>query len=221
MTGPDSSRDDLLTVSDQATARIVLQEPRRRFLEPFVGRERSTAQAARELGVPVEQMAYRVQAMVRAGLVHEAGRRARAGRAVVSYRAPAEIRAPLLVLSEGDVRDFFRTVDEPMRELFLQALAHRAGRAGLGDWVVRLYRDDEARIRVDLAPEGGAWNPAVLLADDAPAVAFNWVPLVLSREGAKQLQRELTTLLGRYSPHAPRPGQEPTHVLGLFLAPIA
>jgi hypothetical protein len=221
MTGPDSSRDELLTISDPASARIVLQQPRRRFLEPFVGRERSTAQAARELGVPVEQMAYRVQAMLRAGLINEAGRQTRAGRPIVSYRAPAEIRAPLLVLSEGDVRDFFRTVDEPMREVFLDALARRAGRAGLGDWVVRLYRDDEARIRVDLAPEGGAWDPGVLLAADAPAVLFNWVPLVLGREEAKELQRGLTELLGRYARQVPQPGRQPTHVLGLFLTPIA
>ena len=168
----------------------------------------------------MEQMAYRVQAMARAGLLRVAGRRTRAGRDIVLYRAPDEIRAPLRVLDEGDVRDFFRTVDQPMREAFLDALTRRAGRAGLGDWVVRLYRDEDTRIRVDLAPHGGAWDAAVLLAANAPAVTFNWVPLALTPQDAKELQRELIALLGRYIPHVPRPGDEPNHVLGLFLTPL-
>ena len=209
-----------MTVGDAKAALIVLQPGKRRFLEPFLGRSRSAAEAAREVGLPVEQVAYRVQAMLRAGLVRAVGTRARAGRAVTVYRAPAEIRAPLMVLPDGDARDFFRLIDEPMREAFLAALAGLAGRAGIGDWAVRLYRDDEDRIRVDLAADEGGWDPSMLLSPRHPAVMFNWVPLSLSTADAKQLQGELIAVLARWAGHAARDGHAPTHQLGLFLTPL-
>ncbi|WP_433201089.1 helix-turn-helix domain-containing protein [Dactylosporangium sp. CS-047395] len=220
MTGPDSRSREVLTVADAAAARMVLRPDRRRFLEPFVARHCTPGEAARVLGVPVEQVSYRVQAMLRAGLLRAVETRARAGRAVTAYRAPDEVRAPLMVLPDGDVRDFFRLVDEPMRELFLGSLARLAGKAGLGDWVVRLYRDDSGRIRLDLAPEGGDWDPAALLAPQQPAVMFNWVPLHLTGAEAKELQGELMAVLGRYAGRVPADGTAPTHQLGLFLTPV-
>lgn len=220
MTGPDSSRPDLLTLTDLAAARIVLQQPRRRFLEPFVGRDRSVGEAAEELGLSVEQMAYRVQAMVRARLLYATAQRARAGRPVTIYRAPAEIRAPLAVLSEGDVRDFFRSVDEPMRAAFFDALMRLSTRAGLGDWVVRLYRDD-GHIRLDMAPGEGTWDPSILLEDEAPAVMFNWVPLHLDPHAAKLLQRELFAVIGKHIGKVPRSGERASHQLGIFLTALA
>ena len=210
----------MLTVADAVSARIILQPQRRRFLEPFIGRDLSAAQAARELEVPVEQVAYRVQAMLRADLVRPVDTQARAGRPITRYRAPAEIRAPLMVLPDGDVHDFFRLVDEPMREAFLAALTRLAGRASLGDWTVRLYRDPQDRIRMDLAPDGGSWDPSVMLDQRHPAVLFNWVPLALDPAAAKELQRELTEVLGRWAEHVPVSGRPPTHQLGLFLTPL-
>ncbi|MEV0941478.1 helix-turn-helix transcriptional regulator [Micromonospora wenchangensis] len=220
MTGPFSSSPDTVTVADVRAARIVLQPAKRRFLEPFLGRSRSVAEAAREIGLPVEQAAYRVQAMLRAGLLRAVDTRARAGRAVTVYRAPAEIRAPLMVLPDGDARDFFRLVDEPMRETFLTALTRLAGRAGIGDWAVRLYRDDEDRVRVDLAAQGGDWDPSMLLAAGHPAVVFNWVPLSLTAADAKRLQGELMAVLARWAARVPTDGQPPSHQLGLFLTPL-
>lgn len=80
MTGPDSRSRDVLTVADATAARMVLQPQRRRFLEPFLARPCTPGEAARALGVPVEQVAYRVQAMLRAGLLRPVETRARAGR---------------------------------------------------------------------------------------------------------------------------------------------
>jgi hypothetical protein len=220
MPGPDSSSPHTHTVADASAARIVLQPQRRRFLEPFVARDRSAGQAARELDVPVEQVAYRVQAMLRVGLLQAVETRARAGRPITLYRAPAEIRAPLMVLPDGDVRDFFRLIDEPMRETFLASMTTLAGRAGLGDWTVRLYRDQTQRIRLDLAPASGSWDPSMMLDPRHPAVLFNWVPLALTSQEAKQLQGELMAVLGRWAGRAPDPGQPPNHQLGLFLTPL-
>jgi hypothetical protein len=220
MPGPDSSSPDLLTLDDAGAARIVLQPHRRRFLEPFVGRERSAGEAADELGLPVEQVAYRVQAMLRAGLLRAVHTRARAGRPITLYRAPAEIRAPLMVLPDGDARDFFRLIDEPMRDTFLASLATLAGRAGLGDWTVRLYRDESHGIRLDLAAGTGGWDPSMMLDRRHPAIMFNWIPLALSQDEAKQLQGELMQVLARWAHRVPAQERAPTHQAGLFLTPL-
>ncbi|HLT12152.1 MAG TPA: helix-turn-helix domain-containing protein [Micromonosporaceae bacterium] len=220
MTAGDSSSSRVHTVADVTAARIVLQPQRRRFLEPFLGRDRSPAQVARELGVPVEQVAYRVKAMVRAGLLRPVDTQARAGRPITRYRAPAEIRAPLMVLPDGDARDFFRLIDESMREVFVTALARLAGRAGLGDWCVRLYRDDLERVRLDLAAGEGGWEPSMMLDPRHPSVMFNWVPLALDAAAAKALQAELFDVLRRWSDRVPPPGRRATHQVGLFLTPL-
>jgi len=212
MTGRDEPR--VLTVSSTSAAQVLLRPGDRRYLEPFLGREIGAAEAARELGLPVEQLAYRVRALTAKGLLRVAGTRQRKGRPITLYAAAEEIRAPLALLPYDDVRSFFGLVDDGLRQVFLASLAQLADRSGLHDWVVRLYRDDGA-LRLDLAPGDGAWDPAVLLSHRAPAVAFNWVPVSLDDASAKDLQRELYELLGRY---AGRPGA-PTHLMGLFLTP--
>jgi hypothetical protein len=213
--GEDSSSSAPLTVSSTGAAQILLRSEQRRFLEPFVGRERSASQAARELELPVESMAYRVRALTAKGLLSRTGTVPRKGRAITLYRAPSEIRAPLDLLPYEDLRGFFALVDSGLREVFLASLARSAERAGLGDWLVRLYRADDGTIRLDLAPAGGVWDPALLLSPSAPAVVFNWVPLAIDRRQAKELQRELLALVARH--HVP--GAAPTHLMGLFLTP--
>jgi hypothetical protein len=215
MEGQDSSRSWALTVDNTAAAQVLLRPDERRFLEPFLGRRLGAAQAARELGLPVEQLAYRVRALARNGLVRASGTVARKGRPIALYEAASDIRAPLALLPYEDVHGFFRLVDSGLRDAFLASLARLADRSGLQDWIVRLYRTEQGDIRLDLAPSGGAWDPAVMLEERAPAVVFNWVPLALTDGQAKELQHEMLGLIARYQ----RPGPASTHLLGLFLTP--
>jgi hypothetical protein len=53
------------------------------------------------------------------------------------------------------------------------------------------------------------------MSERAPAVVFNWVPLALDEQQAKELQRDLLALIRRYQQHS----EAPTHLLGLFLTP--
>ncbi len=193
-----------MAVTSTAAARILLRPEERRFLEPFIGRELSAGQAAREVGLPVEQLAYRVHALTAKGLLQMTRAVPRKGRAITMDRAPTEIQPSLDLLPYEDVRGFFGMVDSGRRDLFLAGLVRWGDRAGLRDWVVRLYRAEDGGIRLDLAPAGGAWDPAVLLSDEAPAVVFNWVPLALDHREAKQLQDEMVALIARITSGRPR-----------------
>jgi hypothetical protein len=202
-------------VESTPAAQVLLRPAERRFLEPFVGRQLTAGQAARELGLPVEQMAYRVHAFTARGLLRVSGTVPRKGRPMTLYEGPQELRAPLALLPYEDVRGFFALVDAGLRDVFLSNLARLADRSGLRDWLVRVYRAQDDTVRVDLAPSGGAWDPAVMLEDRVPAVVLNWVPLALDARQAKDLQRELLTLIGRYQGGT----GAPSHLLGLFLTP--
>ncbi|MBO3750710.1 helix-turn-helix transcriptional regulator [Streptosporangiaceae bacterium NEAU-GS5] len=217
MEGPPSSSSDSRVVTSAPAARLLLRPADRRFLEPFMGRERSAAEAAREIGVSVEKMAYRVRALAAKGLLDITREVARKGRPITMYRAAAEFRAPLGLLPEADLLHLFDLVDEGARAFFLASLARQAARAGLGDWVVRCYRHGDDQVHLDMTPGSADWNPGSLLADEVPAVTFNWAPLALDAEQAKTLQRELMALLEGL----PVSTAQPTHLLGLFLTPIA
>jgi hypothetical protein len=198
---------------------VLVRPEVRRFLEPFVGRELATGQAARELGVPVEQMAYRVRSLHRAGLLTATRSEARGGRPITFYRAGEDIRAPVAVLPEADTRALFELLDAGGRTAFLDALAAGADRSGLRDWTVRLHRPDGADVRLDLVPDRPGWSPDALLDRAAPAVLFHWVPLQVSRAEAKQLQDELAAVVARWAERGPRTGA-PDHLLGVFLTPL-
>lgn len=218
VTGPESRSSSARhqTVTSTAAALVLTRADRRRFLEPFVGRELSPAEAARELGVAVEDMAYRVRALRAAGLLVPTRTESRAGRPVTHYRAATEIRASVALLPRADTRALLDTVDAGGRTAFLDALAAGADRWGLRDWTVRLQRTPGG-IRLDLVPDREGWAPDTLLGEGAPAVLLHWAPLALSAQRAKELQRELTAVLERYTGE---PGGPPTHLLGLALTPL-
>jgi hypothetical protein len=224
MTAPDSSSPTGAvttgTVTTAAAARVLVRPQERRFLEPFVGRELAPAQAARELGVPVEQMAYRVRALRDKGLLAATRTAARAGRPVTYYRAAAQIEAPVVLLAEADTRAVFELLDAGGRAAFLDALAAGADLSGLRDWAVRLHRPTGRDVRLDVVPGRPDWSGEVLLDPAAPAVLFHWVPLRLSREQAKQLQHELAAVVQRWAAATPEPDADPDHLLGLFLTPL-
>ena len=62
------------TVSNTEQARLLSDPVALRHLEPFIGRSLGAAQAAREAGVSVESLLYRVRQFLNAGLLTRAMR---------------------------------------------------------------------------------------------------------------------------------------------------
>mgnify|MGYP001770959269 CR=1 FL=1 len=212
MTQPDSSSQ---VVSNVAAARTVIWREERRFLEPFVGRERATSKAAAELGVDVESMVYRVRRLVALGLLRHTRSEARKGRAIKYYRAAGRIVVPFTVMPYEDVEALFLEIDLPIRREAFRGLVQAAFETRFQDWKLYLYRREDQQVQVGFTPLGDDWTPQMLLAPEVPAVMMSWVPLAPEHEQAKALQRELFDLIARYH----YPNQAPTHWLGLGLAP--
>ena len=212
MEEPDSTSWVELNTSEAAR---VLVADERRFLEPFMARERSVGEVARELGVAVDALAYRVRRYERLELLQKTREVPRKGRAVKYYRGAAAYRVPLSVLPLADLEELVRVLDAPMRERFFRGFAGLLEGAGLSGWAVHCYRDTSDRARLELAPPVEGWRPEDVLRPEVPALLFSWAPLTLGAAQAKELQAELWALLQRYYGNA----DAPTHLVGLFLAP--
>src|SRR5262245_58465686 len=79
-----------MRVSDPEAALWLADPERRRWLVPFVSGERTLAEVARALDVPVNAVLYRARLLVKHGLVRVVGEQQRRGRPMKRYAAAAE-----------------------------------------------------------------------------------------------------------------------------------
>src|SRR5262245_48214600 len=79
-----------MRVNDSDAALWLADPERRRWLFPFVGKERTLADVARELDVPVNAVLYRARLLLKNGLVRVVGEKRRRGRAMKLYAAAAD-----------------------------------------------------------------------------------------------------------------------------------
>ncbi|MBA2664529.1 MAG: helix-turn-helix transcriptional regulator, partial [Chloroflexi bacterium] len=82
--------DESLIITDRRAAALLVDPDERRYFEPFLGRERTVTEAARELGVPPNGMRYRVRRMAKLGLLRIVREQPRAGRPMRVYRSVAD-----------------------------------------------------------------------------------------------------------------------------------
>jgi hypothetical protein len=200
----------VLEVTEAAVARALTAGGLAEYLRPFVRRDASVAEAAREIGQPIQRVHYRVQRLLGFGLLEVASVEERSGRPVKRYRSTATAyRIPARLLPE----QLF-----PLTEADHSAFMQRAIEAALPE----LVHDGEMRITF---PADGSVNIdrfmgdrlEAMLGDAAPAVLNTWRNLFLDRVRAKQLQRELWDLMARYA--EPADGGR-RYVLRLSMAPV-
>ncbi|MGL5819570.1 MAG: hypothetical protein ACRCZD_11655 [Phycicoccus sp.] len=216
---PGAIRDPgaVQVISDLAVARLVVDVSRARYLGPFLGRESTASDAARLLGVTLDQMLARLRYLTRAGLVAVVREQRRAGRAIKVYRAVAdEFFVPLSTL-ELD-RDTLRSEDHwqgVFRRCFELAMVAELGRHEEPGARIHLTGPG-ARVEVQAAVAPGI--PYDEEAPGAPAVVYSWRSIRLAAADAKELQREMYALVGRFVERHDE--AEPAYVVGAALAPM-
>ncbi|MGL4177029.1 MAG: helix-turn-helix domain-containing protein [Dermatophilaceae bacterium] len=202
-------------VSDPAVARLLVDVSRARFVGPFLGREATASDAARQLGVTLDQLLARLRLLSRAGLVTVVRTEPRAGRAVKVYRTVAdEFFVPLSTL-ELD-RDTLRSEDH----------WHGVFRRGFeAVMVAELGRHDRPGARICAAGPGArvevqaAVAPGIRYDEEAPAappIVYSWRSIRLAAADAKELQREMYALVARFVER--HDDAQPAYVVGAALA---
>lgn len=203
-------------IRDHRAAQLLVDLEQLRLVLPFMGRERSISEVARELGLAVDAMTYRVKKLVRLGLLEIARREPRKGRAINHYRAALAFFVPVDVLPHTTTEELYERSDAPLRRQIARSMIEALYESGsFRDWGVLVRRDAGGNPQLGLAPRSADWNFGRLLESDAPALLSSWMPLTLDFEDAKALQAELFALIEKY---APRQGSQ-RYLLGVALAP--
>jgi len=207
-----------MRVSDSDAALWLADPERRRWLFPFVGRERTVAEVGRELDVPVNAILYRVRLLVKHGLVRVVGEKQRRGRAMKRYAAAADgFIVPVSLVPVATLEGLLALNEMRGQEALTRGLARAVQRMADPDrLVLRIGVDESGVLGAGLARDGTGFDLAEELSRaSAPALWSSWSALSLSDEEAKSLQRELVALWGRY-----QGSSAPTsHTLRLALVP--
>ena len=205
-----------LTVEDPQAARLLTDPDSRRFLEPFIGRERTAGEAARELGVSVKRLLYRLRALLAAGLLVQSGVQARAGRAMKRYRASAEgFVVPFALTPYDDLEALLRRQTAPHERLLTRAWAHQLSERGLTARLI--YRDDRGELQTETAlPPGTTWADLRGGQAGSDFSGVHW----LSDEQAREVNDLFEALRQRLqaAPSPERPGRP--YLISVALAPL-
>ena len=186
-------------------AEFVANPTSNRYLAPFLGRERSPAEVARELGVDLGSVMYRIRQMLNLGLLEQTRTQARSGREVKFYRSSANgFFAPLRLTQAANFEELRHqggrdSQAQLEKSLYLawQSLNAEA------EWGIHLYHTLEGEINRDFVPlerrgETSFWN--WILTEEVTPLWDQYFYLSLPRARAKALQRELAKVLERYAP---------------------
>lgn len=145
------------TAQTSVQATLLARPESRRFLEPFIGREHSAGEAARELGVSVERLLYWIKQFRAAGLLLETGQRPRAGRPERQYRAVSSaLIVPFALTPFADLEVQMTRQAAPLQRLEARVMARATRDLGLMNRLI--YRDASGELHSETAlPEGMTW----------------------------------------------------------------
>jgi hypothetical protein len=204
-----------LIVTESEAAAVLVDPLALRHLAPFLGRECTVGQAARETGEKPNTMLKRVRRFVELGLVEVVREKPRKGRAIKVYRSRAEVFFVPFEATSAESLEAQLAERDAYYEALLRRQVVRARMEAFPTWGTRIYRDARGRLQVQTAIN--PFENVTALEDGAPAVLSAWRDgLMLDYGDAKALQRELFELLLRYQ----RKKGSQRYVLRLGLAPI-
>ncbi len=218
---PNTSHPDapptsnLRTVREPRAAEALVDPTTLRHLAPFLGRDRSVAEAARETGEKPNTTLRRVRRFADLGLLRVWREVPRAGRAIKRYRTVADVFFVPFEATGAESLETALAERDAYWERLLRRNVVRGRMEALGTWGTRIYRDARGRLQIQTAVRPDV--NATTLDPTAPAVLSLWRDaLMLDFEDAKALQREMFALVQRYQKQA---GAQ-RYVVRMGLAPV-
>ncbi|EYB69032.1 hypothetical protein DEIPH_ctg012orf0107 [Deinococcus phoenicis] len=198
-----------VVIGDVRRAQVVTDRNQLRRLAPFMGAERTVAQAAARLGLGIPAMYKLVTRFVALGLLQETRREARAGRAIRHYRAAPAFFVPFEVMPLGQIGLQNRRVHLDRFERSLAAAMREGWPPGWGT-LTCFTPSGEAYYEIASA-QGERFDPLDL---SSPVLLSGWNLLTLTPQEARALQRQLAQVI---TPYLGRTGGGETYLLGTFL----
>jgi hypothetical protein len=191
---------------------VILDSRQRAAFLPFLAREVSVSQAAREVSELPNTMLYRVQRWQRLGLLLETRQVQHQKGWMRLYRSSADaFFVPHSATPAEDLLALATGIYTPLIANFLSAYVQSGERLS-NDWGVRFERNgNDWSVR----PIKSADDPCVPTDDDAPPSLLDLLEVQLSSVEAKSLQRELRAVLEKYANRTSKNSKSYQVMLGL------
>lgn len=185
MTAPDSG--SFFTVTDTEQARLLTEPASKGFLEPFLARERSAAEAAAMMGCSLNTMLYRIKVLLRAGILEVVREEPRKGRAIKVYRSVHDAYfIPFRVTPYATIEERLEVQAKPIFAGLIRSYA-AAGR-----------QNERYGHHIFMGENGAMWTSDLLPAQMAgQPFIYSDVYVKLRDEDAQVLGKELKGLLAR------------------------
>lgn len=202
-------------ITDPAAARFLTDPLERQMLVPFMGEGISLGEAAKQLGLQFNTLHYRVQRLMKLGLVERVSEQPRKGRAVKLYRATSqEFIVPFSATPNATIEELFLENGQIMLKVlmsnFARVLLERAD-----EWAFHLTFE-EGKQGIIMQMRSQQLHPA-----DESITSAAWLSdlgLKLDVDTAKRLEQELAELFQRY--YALEQDGESNYYLSLGLVPL-
>lgn len=202
---------DVLVVEDEVVAGLLLDGAQQKLLQPFIAREATIGQAAKELGVSTSMLFHRVKRWLDMGIIEVTRVEPRFGRALKFYSSTkGAFFVPVEMTRSGLLDDVLRdTRRYHDRLLTCNVAAAMARQEGLG---IVVSRGENGVVETQISLGPGAEMPA-----EVPEVFDFFMPILkLDREDADAMKVEMMELLQRYGQKAGRDD----YMLHLGFAPL-
>ena len=191
----------VVVVDDPEVAAALTDVKQWNVVSVFMLQERTLSDAAQRLKMKLPTLTYRVQRLLRLGILELTRTEARRGSPVKYYRAVSRhFFVPFRVTPRATLETLLHSSHHWFDERVKRALA-RAFFEATKDWGVNLYSDEPGDFNISLSPVPERDDAFVKrsLEPSFPAVYDSNTVLALKHADAKALQRELNALFQRYN----------------------
>lgn len=207
---------DIKAISHPEAARILTDTAQLRLLEPFFKSETRLSDAAKDLGMKLNTLLYRVHQLLDLGILEVTREVPRKGRAIKLYRASARaFFVPFEATSSATVKDLLFVLIKTEEKLF-QREAAKALQSLLPNFGLLISLESQEQVTVSFADhQHRSINRDEFFGPNTPALYFGDGILHLDFATAKAFQNDLFELYKRYMQQQTPDAQLYAYRLGL------
>lgn len=182
-------------INDPDVAAFLLSAKTQQFLIPFVGKERSVSNAAKELGISMSSLIYRVHQLLGYGLLKVVREEPRGGRAIKIYTSTAKsFFVPFRVAQVDTIDDYLSSAKIYHEKLFTTNVVEALQRLE-DDWGMNVFIDEQGNV----GTMGSLRPGTVMQPDEVDFVMLDfYCPLYLNEEEARAFQQEIAQTVEKY-----------------------
>ena len=208
-------------VTNPEAANLLADPAQLELLEPFFRGDVVLSELAKELGVKLNTLLYRVNRLIDLGLVEVAREEPRRGKPVKIYRATAQaFFVPFESTSSVSLGGLLRSMTSEGERLFYRELA-RGLQTFAPSWGLRVVLNNQKQLVIAMSTSQGGYTEEfadTFFGPATPALYLGDGTLTLDFATAKKMQRELFELFKRYT-DAQKPGEQ-RYAYRLGLTPV-